>query len=58
MKKTLLIIGGIVAVTAIVAGVLIVLKKIRMSFTIASNDEFELEDDNDDIFLSIEDEEE
>lgn len=59
MKKVLLIIGGIVAVVAIVTGVLLILKKIRLSFTISSNDdEFDFEDENDDIFVSIEGDEE
>ncbi len=59
MKKVLLIIGGIVAVGAIVTGVLLILKKIRLSFTISSNDdEFDFEDENDDIFVSIEGDEE
>ncbi len=58
MKKLLAIIGGIAAVGAIVAGVLLVLKKIRLSFTIETNDnDFDFEDENDDIFVSIEDEE-
>lgn len=58
MKKILAIIGGIAAVSAIVAGVLLILKKVRMSFTIETNDnDFDFEDENDDIFVSIEDEE-
>lgn len=58
MKKLLAIIGGIAAIGAIVAGVLLVLKKIRLSFTIETNDnDFDFEDENDDIFVSIEDEE-
>ena len=58
MKKVLLIIGGIAAVSAIVAGVLLILKKVRMSLTIETNDnDFDFEDENDDIFVSIEDEE-
>lgn len=58
MKKLLVIIGGIAAVSAIVAGVLLILKKVRMSFTIETNDnDFDFEDENDDIFVSIEDDE-
>ena len=58
MKKVLLIIGGIAAVSAIVAGVLLILKKVRMSLTIETNEnDFDFEDENDDILVSIEDEE-
>ena len=54
MKKTLAIIGGIVAAASIFTVIVVILKKIRLSFTIESaDDNFELEEDNGDISVSI-----
>lgn len=54
MKKTLAVIGGIVAAASIFTVIVVILKKIRLSFTIESaDDNFELEEDNGDISVSI-----
>ena len=46
--------GGIVAAASIFTVIVVILKKIRLSFTIESaDDNFELEEDNGDISVSI-----
>lgn len=58
MKKTLAIIGGIVTAASIFAVIVVILKKIKLSFSIESADEaFDLEDEArlGDISVSIED---
>ena len=60
MKKALAIIGGIVAAASIFTVIIVILKKIKLSFTIESADEdFDFEGDysNEDISVSIEDDE-
>lgn len=58
MKKTLAVIGGIVTAASIFAVIVVILKKIRLSFTIESADEvFDFDDEaqmNGDISVSIE----
>lgn len=57
MKKTLAIIGGIFAAASIFTVIVVILKKIRLSFTIESaDDSFDFEEDGGDISVSIEDE--
>ena len=57
MKKALAIIGGIVAAASIFTIIVVILKKIKLSFTIESADEdFDFESDysDEDISVSIE----
>ena len=59
MKKALSIFGGIVAAASIFTIIVVILKKIKLSFSIESaDDEFNFEGDysNDDISVSIEEE--
>lgn len=57
MKKTFAIIGGIFAAASILTVIVVILKKIRLSFTIESaDDNFDFEEDGGDISVSIEDE--
>ncbi len=60
MKKALAIIGGIVAAASIFTIIVVILKKIKLSFTIESADEdFDFESDysDEDISVSIESDE-
>lgn len=60
MKKALSIIGGVVAAASIFTVIIVILKKIKLSFSIESVDDdfnFEGDYDNGDISVSIEEDE-
>ena len=58
MKKALIIIGSILGAVAVITSILVILKKVKLKFSIDNTDDgFDFEDDHDDISVSIEDDE-
>jgi hypothetical protein len=58
MKKALVILAGIFGTLAILTAIVVILKRVRLKFTIDNTDDgFDFEDELDDISVSIEDDE-
>ena len=58
MKKALIIIGSILGAVAVITAIIVILKKVKLKFSIDNTaDGFDFEDDHDDISVSIEDDE-
>lgn len=58
MKKALIIIGSILGAAAVITAIIVILKKVKLKFSIDNTDDgFDFEDDHDDISVSIEDDE-
>ncbi len=58
MKKALIIIGSILGAVAVITAIIVILKKVKLKFSIDNTDDgFDFEDDHDDISVSIEDDE-
>ena len=56
MKKALIIIGSILGAAAVITAIIVILKKVKLKFSIENTDDgFDFEDDHDDISVSIED---
>ena len=58
MKKALVILAGIFGTLAILTAIVVILKRVKLKFTIDNTDDgFDFEDELDDISVSIEDDE-
>ena len=58
MKKALVIIASILGALAVITAIIVILKKVKLKFSIDNTDDgFDFEDDHDDISVSIEDDE-
>ena len=58
MKKALIIIGSILGAAAVITAIIVILKKVKLKFSIDNTDDgFDFEADHDDISVSIEDDE-
>ena len=58
MKKALIIIASILGAAAVITAIIVILKKVKLKFSIDNTDDgFDFEDDNDDISVSIHDDE-
>ena len=58
MKKALVIIASILGPAAVITAIIVILKKVKLKFSLDNTDDgFDFENDNDDISVSIEDDE-
>ncbi|MBE6623745.1 MAG: hypothetical protein E7621_06150 [Ruminococcaceae bacterium] len=58
MKKALIIIGSILGAAAVITAIIVILKKVKLKFSLDNTDDgFDFENDHDDISVSIEDDE-
>ncbi len=58
MKKALVIIASILGAAAVITAIIVILKKVKLKFSLDNTDDgFDFENDNDDISVSIEDDE-
>lgn len=58
MKKALIVIASILGAVAVITAIIVILKKVKLKFSIDNTDDgFDFEDANDDISVSIHDDE-